>query len=203
MISVTEQQGFATRRHLFLRWTRRFFFITGALAVSYVALNLLYARFYQQAAAHTLETQIDAQERHDVSLPRTAAKEGDVLGRIEIPRLGMTVAILEGTTAQTLRLGVGHIDGTAFPGEAGNIGIAGHRDTYFRTLKDIRASDEIQIQTATGLSRYAVDWIQIVAPGDGGVLPTSTGSSITLVTCFPFHFIGAAPERYIVHARRE
>jgi sortase A len=148
-----------------------------------------------------MEQQMHANEQHNVSL--AVAKEGDVLGRIEIPRLGMTVAILEGTTAQTLRLGVGHIEGTAQPGEPGNIGIAGHRDTYFRALKDIRTSDEIRIQTATGLSRYEVDWVQITAPGDGGILTNSAGSSITLVTCYPFHFIGAAPERFVVHARKE
>jgi sortase A len=113
----------------------------------------------------------------------------------------MMVAILEGTKPQTLRLGVGHIGGTAHPGEPGNIGIAGHRDTFFRDLKDIRASDEIQIQTATGLSRYEVDWVRIVAPGDTRVLAPSAGSAITLVTCYPFHYIGAAPERFIVHAR--
>jgi sortase A len=123
------------------------------------------------------------------------AKEGDVLGRIEIPRLGVKVAILEGTTSQTLRLGVGHIEGTALPGENGNIGIAGHRDTYFRALKDIRTNDEIQIQTATGLSRFAVDSVEIVDPGDIGVLAPSAGPALTLVTCYPFHFIGAAPKR--------
>ena len=115
----------------------------------------------------------------------------------------MKVAILEGTTAQILRLGVGHIAGTALPGEPGNIGIAGHRDTYFRALKDIRTNDEIQIQTATGLSNYEVDSVQIVAPGDIGVLAPSAESAVTLVTCYPFYFIGAAPKRFIVHARRD
>ena len=115
----------------------------------------------------------------------------------------MKVVILQGATSQTLRLGVGHIDGTAPPGETGNIGIAGHRDTYFRALKDIRTNDEIQIQTETGLSRYDVDSVQIVAPDDTGVLAPSAGSAITLVTCYPFYFIGAAPERLVVHARRD
>src|SRR5208282_3550945 len=123
MTPAFEQQRFATRSRLFLRWTRRFFFVTGALAVSYVALTLLHARFYQEAANNTLEEQIDAEEQHKVSPPSAAAKEGDVLGRIEIPRLGMMVAILEGTTSKTLRLGVGHIHGTALPGESGNMGI--------------------------------------------------------------------------------
>jgi len=191
------------RGRLFLRWTRWFLFIAGALAVSYVALTLLHAKLYQKAAGNALKKQIDAQEQRQASLPRAVAKEGDLLGRIEIPRLGMTVAILEGTKSPTLRLGVGHIGGTALPGGPGNIGIAGHRDTYFRDLKDIRASDEIQIQTATGLSRYEVDWVRIVTPDDIGVLAPSAESAITLVTCYPFHYIGAAPKRFVVHAHRE
>jgi len=96
---------------------------------------------------------------------------------------------------------VGHIEGTALPGGPGNIGIAGHRDTYFRVLKDIRKDDEILIQTITGIARYQVDWIQITAPSDGGIVFPATESSLTLVTCYPFHFIGAAPERFVVHAR--
>jgi sortase A len=188
------------RGRQFLRWTRRLFFIVGALAVFYVALTLLRARSYQEDANNSLEQQMHAEERQQVSMPRATPKKGEVLGRIEIPRLGVRVAILQGTSSQTLRLGVGHIEGTALPGEAGNIGIAGHRDTYFRNLKDIRPNDEITIQTASRLSRYSVDWVQIVAPGDSGILAPSTGSAITLVTCYPFHFIGPAPERYVVHA---
>lgn len=189
------------RGRLFLRWMQKFLIVTGVLAVSYVALTLLYAKLFQEAAGDALEKQIHAQHQQAVSLKSFEAGEGEVLGRIEIPRLGVKVAILEGDTAQTLRLGVGHIAGTALPGEPGNIGIAGHRDTYFRALKDIRANDEIQIETATGLFRYKVDSVQIVAPADIGVLAPSTGPAITLVTCYPFHFIGAAPERFIVHAR--
>jgi sortase A len=102
-----------------------------------------------------------------------------------------------------LNVGVGHIKGTALPGEQGNIGIAGHRDTYFRALKDIQSGDEIRIQTATGLSRYKVDRVQIVAPDDIQVLAPSASSAITLVTCYPFYFIGAAPQRYVVHAYQQ
>jgi sortase A len=91
----------------------------------------------------------------------------------------------------------------AAPGEPGNIGIAGHRDTYFRALKDIRTNDEIEIQTATGLSRYEVDSVQIVAPGDTGVLAPSADSALTLVTCYPFYFIGPAQERFVVHAHKK
>ena len=203
MIPATERPGLATRGRLFLRWTRWFLFIAGALAVSYVALTLLHAKLYQKAAGKALEKQLYEQEQQKAIPPRAAAKEGDLLGQIEIPRLGLKMAILEGTTSPTLRLGAGHIKGTALPGEPGNTGIAGHRDTYFRGLKDIRSSDEIQIQTAAGLSRYEVDWVRIVAPDDIGVLAPSAESAITLVTCYPFHYIGAAPERFIVHARKE
>lgn len=202
MIPATDRQGFTVRSRLFISWTRRLFFIAGGLAVSYAALTLFYARLYQKAVGNELEAQIHAGEQHRVELPSAPIKEGDVLGRIEIPRIGVSVAVLQGTTSQTLRLGVGHIDGTALPGQPGNIGIAGHRDTYFRDLKDIRRNDQILLQTAIGVDRYEVDWLQITTPRDGAILARSTESSLTLVTCYPFHYIGAAPERYVIHAHR-
>ena len=102
-----------------------------------------------------------------------------------------------------LRLGAGHIEGTALPWETGNSGIAGHRDTFFRELKDIQRNDEIQIQTATGLFRYQVDWMRVVEPGDTTVLePSYKESTVTLVTCYPFYFVGSAPKRVVVRAHR-
>lgn len=201
MMRATKRREFAIQGGLFLRWIQRLLFIAGSLSIFYVVFTLLDAKCFQVAAGNALDKQITAQDQLKVGLSRAVAKEGDVLGSIEIPRLGVKVAILEGTTSQTLRLGVGHIQGTALPGEPGNIGIAGHRDTYFRALKDIRTNDEIQIQTATGLSRYEVDSLRVVDPSDTGVLAPFAGSAITLVTCYPFHFIGAAPERFIVHAQ--
>jgi sortase A len=203
MTGTTQQDGFAKQASRFLRWTRRLFLITGILAISYVALTLLNARLYQDAASHALEQQMHADEQHAVSQPKAAVKEGDILGKMEIPRLGLSVAVLQGTTSKTLLLGVGHIEGTALPGEAGNIGIAGHRDTYFRVLRDIRANDEIRLQTVSGIARYEVDWIQITAPGDGDIVANTNESALTLVTCYPFHYVGAAPERFVVHAHRQ
>jgi len=187
----------------FARWMGSCLFIIGALSLSYVALTLLYAKHYQEAAGNALDKQIYAEEQHKAGSSPSVAKEGDVLGRIEVPRLKIRVAILEGTTPHTLRLGVGHIDGTAFPGTTGSIGIAGHRDTYFRGLKDIQRNDEILLETPAGTSRYEVDWIRITDPADGGILAPSADSGLTLVTCYPFHYIGAAPERYVVHAQRQ
>jgi sortase A len=186
-----------------LRWSQRLLFIVGTLAIVYVGFTLLDARLYQASAKRSLESQIQLQkEPHEIQ-PKPAIKPGDVLGRLDIPRLGLSVAVLQGTGSRMLRLGAGHIEGTPVPGEAGNSGIAGHRDTFFRGLKDIRKNDEIQFQTATGLSRYVVDWAKVVAPNDLSVLAPSTESSLTLVTCYPFYFVGPAPTRFVVRAHNE
>src|ERR1035438_7891921 len=203
MISINELKLFIERNQRFMRWTRRIFLIAGILALSYVAITLISSRIYQDNAMLTLNNQTQAEEQHKVGQSVLPIKEGDILGRIEVPRIGVSVAVLQGTTWRTLRLGVGHIKGTALPGEPGNIGIAGHRDTYFRARKDIRMDDEIQLQSAAGITKYAVDWIHITTPSDVGVLAPSTESSLTLVTCYPFYYIGSAPERYIVHAHRQ
>jgi len=201
MNSTPEADNFEIRGRQFILWTRRLLVVAGSLALAYVGLTLAGARLYQAAANRSLDAQIDTKV-HGSNGSAAVVREGDVLGRIRIERLDLEVAVLEGTTAETLRLGVGHIEGTALPDEAGNIGIAGHRDTFFRALKDIRTNDEIQLQTATGLNRYQVDWVRIVAPSEIGVLAPSAASTLTLVTCYPFYFIGSAPRRFIVHARK-
>lgn len=119
---------------------------------------------------------------------------------LEIPKIQLAVPLLEGTDGRTLSRGVGHIAGTARPGEMGNIGIAGHRDSYFRGLKDIKLGDSIELQTLKGTETYQVDQIDIVEPDDVSVLRPRDAPSLTLVTCYPFHFIGSAPQRYIVRA---
>jgi sortase A len=203
MMTTSEAQKSVTYGGLFLRCTRMLLFLSGALAISYVGVTLLHAKLYQKAADITLEKEISAQQQHRVTLSAAVVSQSGVLGRIEIPRLGMTIAILEGTSAQTLRLGVGHIKGTTLPGGQGNSAIAGHRDTFFRPLKDIRANDEIRIQTVSGISRYQVDWVRVVAPEDTEILGPASRPSITLITCYPFHLIGAAPQRFVVHAFKE
>ena len=199
---MNEQNEFALRGQGFIGWTRLILILSGVLAIVFVALTLLNAKLFQRAASHTFDSQIHAAEQHPAIQTRMAFKEGDVLGRMEIPKIGMSVIVLQGTTPKTLRLGVGHIDGTALPGESGNIGIAGHRDTFFRGLKDIHTGDGISLQTATGIAMYEVDWIQITVPSDGDIVSATTESGLTLVTCYPFHYIGAAPERFVVHAHK-
>lgn len=122
------------------------------------------------------------------------------LGVLRIPKIQLEAPVLEGTDDVTLNRGVGRIAGTSRVGESGNLGIAGHRDGFFRGLKDIAVGDKIELATANGTDTYVVDKIQIVNPNDVTVLRPTLESSLTLVTCYPFYFIGGAPQRYIVHA---
>ncbi len=184
-------------------WGRRLLFISGILALGYVGFSLLEARLYQVSAKRSLEVQIQTAKAPQKIGLSSSIKEGDILGRLDIPRIGLSVAVLQGTNSRTLSLGAGHIEGTALPGAIGNIAIAGHRDTFFRALKDVRGQDEIQLQTSTGLFRYHVDWVKVVEPENVSVLAASTEAEITLVTCYPFYFVGAAPNRFIVRAHRE
>jgi sortase A len=133
---------------------------------------------------------------------RAAGPEGSPLGRIEISTLGVEVMILEGVEPRTLRRAVGHVPGTALPGEQGNVALAGHRDTFFRALRDIDKDAEITLTTLQGSYRYRVDSTTVVEPQAVEVLADSSGATLTLITCYPFDFIGHAPKRFIVRARK-
>jgi len=132
---------------------------------------------------------------HRITRPR-----GSVLGRFEIPRLNLSYALLEGTDNRTLDKSIGHVEGTGLPGEIGNIGIAGHRNTHFRKLEWIRRGDEIVLTSPQGRFRYVVEWSRMFTPGDIEVLDVSHGPAVTLITCFPFEYVGSAPLRLIVRA---
>jgi sortase A len=125
---------------------------------------------------------------------------GAPLAVLRIPKIHLEVPLLDGTDDLTLNHAVGRIAGTARPGERGNIGIAGHRDGLFRGLKDVGVGDAIELKTLTGTDRYVVDQIHIVTPDDVDVLQPRSVPSLTLVTCYPFYFLGSAPQRYIVTA---
>jgi sortase A len=119
-------------------------------------------------------------------------------GVLEIPSLKLTVPIFAGTSELMLNRGVGWIEGTAMPGEDGNVGLAGHRDGYFRGLKNLKLGDAIEVQSVGRTMRYRVSSLEIVEPTDVSVLDPTDVPSITLVTCYPFYYIGSAPQRYIV-----
>ncbi|MFN0121473.1 MAG: class D sortase [Blastocatellia bacterium] len=128
--------------------------------------------------------------------------EGDPLGRIEIGRIGLSAMIEEGIDEETLRHAVGHIPGTPLAGQRGNVAFAGHRDTFFRGLRNIRRDDEITLTTLGGIYRYRVDSVKVVEPEETEVLNSGDDNVLTLVTCYPFSYAGPAPQRFIVRARQ-
>jgi sortase A len=121
---------------------------------------------------------------------------------LRIPTLRLEVPVLPGTAEITLDRAVGHIEDTAWPGTDGNAGIAGHRDGFFRGLKDIDVGDVIELETRHGKEVYRVRRTWIVSPDDVSVLDATSVRSLTLVTCYPFYFVGPAPQRFIVRAER-
>ncbi len=136
--------------------------------------------------------------------PSTLAPDADplVLGRIEIPRIGVSAIVREGDDDTTLAVAVGHIPGTARPGERGNMALAGHRDSFFRALRQIQLHDTIRIRTAGRRYEYLVDSTEVVAPEETRVLDPTGDAVLTLVTCYPFEYVGHAPNRFIVRASR-
>ena len=134
------------------------------------------------------------------SPPSSIPEKTGIVGRISIPRLHISAIVEEGVDAETLARAVGHIPGTALPGQDGNIGIAGHRDTFFQKLKDLQPNDKIDLTTHSGRYHYTVESLTVVEPDNVSVLEPTGGQTLTIVTCFPFHYIGNAPRRFIVHA---
>jgi len=126
---------------------------------------------------------------------------------LRVPGVGIEVPVLEGTSAVTMNRGIGHIAGTALPGQTGNIALTGHRDGFFRPLKDVHPGDLVELEHPSATSgagsqtdRYVVRTIHIVFPSDTSVLNATSGSTLTLITCYPFYYVGSAPQRYIVQA---
>jgi len=137
---------------------------------------------------------------YEESLAQAASSPMAIL---RVPKINLEVAVLDGTDDLTLNRAVGHIEDTARPGETGNCGIAGHRDGFFRGLKDVVRGDRVELETLAGTQTYRVDAIWIVRPEDVQVLDPTPQTALTLVACYPFYFVGHAPQRYIVRAVRE
>lgn len=195
-----------------LRWTQRALFAVAFLTLGYCVFVMADSWMFQRRAKLDLDRLLhqpksQAAEVADSSgaapaEPTPQVETGALIGSIDVDRLGVSVAVTEGTGTATLQRAAGHIAGTAFPGEAGNIGIAAHRDTFFRPLRNIRADDVIRVTTPRGEFRYSVVSTKIVSPDDVSVLESDGSEVLTLVTCYPFYFIGSAPSRFIVRAER-
>lgn len=174
----------------------RTLFRTAIVAV--VAVIALWAwSAFNQNPQPKLDARILDQSRHPLT---HVVHHGDLLCVLQVPRLGLTVPVVEGADSDALLHGAGHVIHTAFPGHHGNVGIAAHRDTCFRPLRFIRPGDHVVVTSPEGVYDYIVEGTQIVLPTDGQVLHRTSTRDLTLVTCYPFYYIGHAPKRFIVHA---
>lgn len=191
-----------------LRVLERLLLVVGFLCLGYFgyvsAETALYQAFETReldailAAAPPAPAPVGTVARPAAPRPRPA--DGTALGRLEIPRLNVSAIVRAGSDSRTLRLAVGHIGGTSLPGEPGNIGLAAHRDTFFRRLGEIRPDDLVRFVTAEGTYVYRVEDTQVVDPHDTWVLNPTDEPALTLVTCYPFRYVGSAPRRFIVRA---
>lgn len=186
-----------------LLWSEVVCFILAFVLLGYLLFIFVGAQIYEyRAEVQISPTASGIAASVKPSLPIFASgKEGGLVGELRIRSLRLSVPILEGTSSRILRLGAGRVPGTAQPGGPGNVTIVGHRDTFFRSLRRIKQGDQIEIDTRIGSSVYQVQWIAIVSPEDTAVLQPTENASLTLMTCYPFHFLGAAPERFAVRAR--
>ncbi len=198
------------------RVLRALLFTTGVVCLGIYCSSYVYRTAYQLYEGwrfdHEATEETPAPQEKPAGLPvvlpdpdrgtpsGTRSLSASIIGRISIPRLHLSAIVEEGIDVTTLARAVGHIPGTALPGQIGNIGIAGHRDTFFRALKDLQPHDEIDFTTHSGRFHYTVDSLRIVEPDNVGVLQPVGGQTLTIVTCFPFQYIGNAPRRFIVHA---
>jgi sortase A len=182
-----------------VKWLRRLLFSVAVVLLGYCGFVLADGWIFQNRARAQFEQLV-----HSPVSPAVIPAVGvdGLIGRVDVPRLGVSVVVVEGTGSAVLRRAAGHIAGTALPGEPGNVGISAHRDSFFRPLRNIQANDEVTVTTLRGEYRYRVVSTKIVDPDDVAVLKPGSGETLTLVTCYPFYFIGAAPRRFIVRADR-
>jgi len=183
------------------------FLAAGIAALGYAGYALLDSYWYQSVETFKFERVIANSEsirEQAESNPAEAVAivDGDVIGEIDVPRLGMKAIVAQGDSEKILRHAVGHLPQTALPGEAGNIALAGHRDGLFRPLRHIRQGDLITLRIRDHTFRYEVEWTEIVPPTTVQVIQPTSEPALTLVTCFPFYYVGAAPQRFIVRARK-
>jgi sortase A len=183
----------STRKYI-LRGANYFFLAFGILALGYAGFVLADSHSYQTIEMKKFEHPGRLLEPHFLA-------EGDVIGEIQVPRLGLNAIVVQGDSAASLRHAVGHMPKSALPGEWGNVALAGHRDTFFRPLRDIQVGDEIQLKTPDHSFEYLVESIEVVAPTDIQILEPSSGHDLTFITCFPFYYVGLAPKRFVVRAR--
>lgn len=195
--------------HPALRWLERGLIVLGLALLALWLKNESDSRAFQASESKRLEAGLRETGLMGPPPPDSGSRakrplglEKGVLGRLEIPRLGISAMVAEGTDTRLLKRAVGHITTTALPGGPGNVGLAGHRDTFLRGLGDARENDVIRFVTLRGTYVYRVEWGAVVEPGRVDVLDSTATPTMTLVTCYPFQAVGPAPQRFVVRARQ-
>jgi sortase A len=194
---MTNRQPNKTARAAIGQWIGNVLLLAGAIAVVVSAGSFLATTVWQKWQSR----EFDRQRATPQISTQPHVKTGDIVGRLSIPRLNVRTMVREGVGERTLSLALGHIPSTALPGHPGNIGIAGHRDTLFRGLRNVAVNDEITFETPRATYVYRVEATQIVKPEDVQVLDPGPTRELTLVTCYPFEYVGSAPDRFIVKAQ--
>jgi len=192
------------KRHLMLLWLERALLVVGVVLAGWCAMVLVETRYTQtlplQKGVVVTQTLPGDAGSAGASHTPAAPAPGTPLARLEMASVQLSTVVLEGSDDGTLSRGAGHIEDTPFPGQPGNIGIAGHRDTVFRPVRRLKVGDTIDLTTADRVYRYRINKTFIVMPDDVYVLDPTPRPTLTLVTCYPFDFIGHAPKRFIVQA---
>jgi sortase A len=179
---------------LILRVASHVFLAFGVVALAYAGDVVADAYMYQAREKARFEDVSRSEGPHPVP-------EGGVIGEMDVPRLGLETMVVQGDSPKILQHAVGHMPETPLPWESGNVALAGHRDSFFRPLRNIRSGDAITLKTVNGDFQYEVESTQVVPASDIHVLDASGGRTLTLVTCFPFYYVGSAPDRFVVRAR--
>jgi LPXTG-site transpeptidase (sortase) family protein len=185
----------AKTRAQIVRATQCVLVAAGVFGLAYTGYFIADAHTYQAIEQSKFESASQGEQRHPLI-------EGSAIGEMEIPRLGLKAIFVQGDSPRILRRAVGHISETALPGEWGNVVLTGHRDSFFRPLRNIRQGDAITLKTLDGDFQYQVESTAVVPPNDIQVLQPSGEQTLTLITCFPFYYVGPAPNRFIVRARQ-
>ena len=189
-----------------VHWIERGLVAVGAICLLWVGATSLSAVVYQVEQSVSLERlgkSLDQREAdRSPSVVNTTPERRAPIGRLEIPRIGLSAMVAEGDDENTLKVAIGHLPDTPLPWQVGNSALAGHRDSFFRPLRHIQVGDDIHLATAHGILRYRVTRHTVVDPKDLWVLDPSPTAALTLITCYPFDFVGPAPRRFVVHAER-
>lgn len=182
------------------RWTERILWSAGVVLLGWATISIAGAMRFDREARRDFEAVAAAPSPPTPMPPPARLAVGDVLGIVEIPRLGFSSIVVEGDSDEVLDVAVGHLPDTPLPWQPGNSAIAGHRDGHFRPLKDIAVGDAIRLRTHHGTFDYTITSTVIVLPSDVSVLKPTPGNTLTLITCYPFTYIGRAPKRFVIHA---